>query len=170
MTFLASLREWWRWRMRRHRVHIHGIAEYRNVGTIMARDGSYWWIQDEQHHAYCARAKTSVAGLKIGDCVEFQPSSTNQSWTIVRQVISIERSVEVVDGSLMLRILLSQGGAQLAPLARGIGEIKGEHLCVVIQPWLAGKLRIGDGSLVIVHDRNGKFTITRSAKNDKPAP
>jgi len=33
----------------------------------------------------------------------------------------------------------------------------------VIQPWLAEKLRIVAGSLVVVDNVNGKFTITRSA-------
>jgi len=50
-----------------------------------------------------------------------------------------------------------------------IGEIDGEFLKVVIQPWLAEKLRIRAGSLVIVDNLNGKFTITRSAANDEPA-
>jgi hypothetical protein len=60
-------------------------------------------------------------------------------------------------------------GAALAPLAKRIGEIDGEFLKVVIQPWLAEKLRIAEGSLVIVDNANGKFTITRSAANDEPA-
>ena len=55
----------------------------------------------------------------------------------------------------------------LAPLAKGIGEIDGEFLKVVIQPWLAEKLRIGAGSLVIVDNASGKFTITRSVANDE---
>lgn len=81
-------------------------------------------------------------------------------------VISIEGPVELIDGNLMVRIPLSAGGEQLAPFARGIGQIEGESLCVIIEPWLAEKLRIGEGSLVVVDNRNGKFTITRSASND----
>ncbi len=82
------------------------------------------------------------------------------------EVISLERPVELVDGDLAILIPLGAGGAALAPLARGIGEIDGEFLKVVIQPWLAEKLRIGAGSLVIVDNANGKFTITRSPAND----
>jgi len=81
--------------------------------------------------------------------------------------ISIEGPVEVVGRDLMIRIPLSAGGNQLAPLARGIGQIEGDCLCVIIQPWLAEKLRIGEGSLVVVDNKNGKFTITRSASNDE---
>jgi len=58
---------------------------------------------------------------------------------------------------LTLRIPLAAGGDRLAPLARGIGDTDGEYLNVVIPPWLAGKLRIGAGSLVVVDNKNGKF-------------
>jgi hypothetical protein len=67
----------------------------------------------------------------------------------------------------MLRIPLAAGGDKLAPLALGIGESDGEFLNVVIQPWLAEKLRIAAGSLVVVDNANGKFTITRSGANDE---
>jgi hypothetical protein len=82
------------------------------------------------------------------------------------EVVSLEGPVEIVDGELVLLIPLDAGGAVLAPLAKGIGEIDGEFLKVIIQPWLARELRIGAGSLVIVDNVNGKFTITRSAAND----
>jgi hypothetical protein len=84
------------------------------------------------------------------------------------EVVSLEGPVEIVDGELAIRIPLEAGGAALAPLAKGIGEIDGEFLKIVIQPWLAEKLRIGAGSLVIVDNSNGKFMITRSAANDEP--
>jgi len=82
--------------------------------------------------------------------------------------ISLEGPVELIDGRLTLQIPLAAGGDKLATLARGIGEVVGENLVVVIQPWLAEKLRIGAGSLVHVDNHNGKFTVTRSAKNDEP--
>jgi hypothetical protein len=82
--------------------------------------------------------------------------------------ISLEGPVELVNGKLMIRIPLAAGGDKLAPLAHAIGEIDGEYLNVVIQPWLAEKLRIAAGSIVVVDNRNGKFTITRSAANDQP--
>jgi len=84
------------------------------------------------------------------------------------EAISLEGPVELVNGKLTLAIPLAAGGDKLAPLARGIGEVVGEDLVVVVQPWLAEKLRIGAGSLVHIDNCNGKFTITRSAKNDEP--
>jgi hypothetical protein len=83
-------------------------------------------------------------------------------------IVSLEGPVELVDGELVVRIPLSAGGDKLAPLARGIGQVIGDCLVVEIRPWLAEKLRIGEGSLVVVDNRNGKFTITRSASNDSP--
>jgi hypothetical protein len=80
--------------------------------------------------------------------------------------ISLEGPVELIDGKLTLQIPLGAGGDKLASVARGIGEIDGAHLNVIIKPWLAEKLRIGVGSLVLVDNYNGKFTITRSPKND----
>lgn len=82
-------------------------------------------------------------------------------------VISIEGPVERVGDKLMLRIPLTAGGAALALCARGIGATDGDDLNIEIQPWLAEKLRITAGSLVIVDNRNGKFNITRSAANDE---
>ena len=81
-------------------------------------------------------------------------------------IISIEGHAERVDGHLTLVIPRSAGGEVLAALAHDIGHVDGEVLSVVIQPWLAEKLRITAGSLVVVDNENGKFTITRSAKND----
>ena len=78
----------------------------------------------------------------------------------VTEVISLEGPVELVNGKLMIRIPLALGGDKLAPFARGIGEVDGEFLNVVIQPWLAEKLRIEAGSLVFVGNKDGKFTIS----------
>ena len=81
-------------------------------------------------------------------------------------VTSLEGPLELVDGHLMLRIPLSAGGDKLAPSAKGIGIIDGDFLTIVIQPWLAEKPRIAEGSLVLVDNHGGKFNITRSAAND----
>ena len=87
---------------------------------------------------------------------------------IMPDYISLEGPLESIDGQLTLRIPLEAGGDKLAPYARGIGEIDGDCFKVIVQPWLAEKLRVGDGSLVLVDNKDGKFTITRSAANDLP--
>ena len=56
---------------------------------------------------------------------------------IVTHTVSIEGPVETVNGQLVLRIPLQEGGDKLAPFARGIGEVQGDDLVVVIPPWLA---------------------------------
>ena len=53
----------------------------------------------------------------------------------------------------------------MAPLAKGIGKIKDDCLCVVIPPELAKLLKVEEGILVIVDNVNGKLTIARSAAN-----
>ena len=83
------------------------------------------------------------------------------------EVISIQGPVELHGDQLALRIPLDAGGRQLAPLCSRIGIVDGEFLIVVIKPWLAEKLNIALGSLVVVDNENGKFTITRSAENDR---
>jgi hypothetical protein len=82
------------------------------------------------------------------------------------KIVSIEGPVEFVDGKLVLRIPLWAGGDTLAPLTRGIGQVEGGDLVVMIKPWMAKQLRIEAGSLVVVDNVNGKFTITRSERND----
>ncbi|MBN1319642.1 MAG: hypothetical protein JXA87_02270 [Thermoleophilia bacterium] len=81
-------------------------------------------------------------------------------------VVSLEGPVELVEGKLTLRIPLSAGGQELVEAARGLGEIDGEYLVVVIAPWLAEHLGIEAGSLVAVDNEDGRFHIVRSATND----
>ena len=85
------------------------------------------------------------------------------------EFISLEGPVEMWNGELTLRIPLEAGGAALMDCARGIGQSDGEYLNMVIKPWLAEKLQISNGSIVIVDNRDGKFNITRSEANDSPS-
>ena len=75
-------------------------------------------------------------------------------------VTSLEGPVEVLEGSLVLRIPMEAGGSHLAESARGISEVHEGFLIVRIPPWLAEKLGISEGTPVVVDNRNGKFTIT----------
>jgi len=72
---------------------------------------------------------------------------------------SLQGPVEKTDGKLVLYIPLSAGGNQFIECSKGIFEVEGEFLKIVIPEWLAGMLRIEDGSLVKVDNKDGKFNI-----------
>jgi hypothetical protein len=74
-------------------------------------------------------------------------------------ITSLAGPVERIDGKLMLRVPLSEGGAHLVAASRGIGVVAGENLDITIPDWLAEKLGIGDGSTVIIDNSNGKLNI-----------
>jgi len=80
--------------------------------------------------------------------------------------LSLEGPVEFLDGKLVLRIPLDQGGTDLVPLTRAIASVVGDELVVEIQPWLAEKLGIRAGSMVVVSNLNGRFNLIRSDDND----
>jgi hypothetical protein len=69
----------------------------------------------------------------------------------------IEREAE----RLVLRIPLDAGGAQLRIVCEAISEIDGDDLVVPIPDWLAEKIQVGEGTMVTVDDRWGKFNITK---------
>jgi hypothetical protein len=74
-------------------------------------------------------------------------------------VASLQGPVEKVDGKLSLRIPLEAGGDQFVEFSRGIAEVQGEYLIIVIPEWLAAMLRIEPGDMVCVDNANGKFNI-----------
>ena len=81
--------------------------------------------------------------------------------------ISLEGPVELIEGELVLRIPLTAGGLELEPLIRRGARIEGDFLIVSIPPHLAEHLRVGEGSLVIVDNRDNRFRLTRSDANDR---
>lgn len=83
--------------------------------------------------------------------------------------VSLEGPVELVDGELVLRIPLSAGGKELVETAGRTGVVDGEHLVIVLEPWLVKSLRVEDGSLVVVDNEQGRLRITRSDANDDPS-
>jgi formylmethanofuran dehydrogenase subunit D len=85
-------------------------------------------------------------------------------------IISLEGPLELMDGELVVCIPLNAGGDKFVALTKQIGRVVGENLVIVIKPWLAEKLSVSEGSLVVVDNRYGKFNITRSAANDSPQP
>ena len=83
---------------------------------------------------------------------------------LVPRYVSLEGPVEKVGDDLVLLIPLSAGGDELSEVARKISTVEDGVLKVVIPVWLAEKLHIQAGSLVLVDNRNGKFNITPTSK------
>jgi hypothetical protein len=84
----------------------------------------------------------------------------------MEEVMSLEGPVLKINGELVLIIPLSAGGYELVECSRGISELQGEFLKIVIPEWLAGVLRIEKGDLVCVNNTDGKFHIMPS--NPRP--
>jgi hypothetical protein len=80
----------------------------------------------------------------------------------MEKVMSLEGPVLKINGELVLIIPLSAGGDALMECSRGISEVQGDFLKIVIPEWLAGMLRIEEGDLVCVEDADGKFHVTPS--------
>jgi len=81
----------------------------------------------------------------------------------MEEVMSLEGPVLKVNGELLLLIPLEAGGSELIDCSRGISEVSGEFLKIVIPEWLAGMLRIEEGDLICVSNTDGKFHIVASS-------
>jgi hypothetical protein len=94
------------------------------------------------------------------------PSSSlaekERRYRVMEKVMPLEGPVLKINGELVLIIPLSFGSDELVECSRGISEVQGEFLKIVIPEWLAGMLRIEEGDLVCVEDADGKFHITPS--------
>ena len=64
--------------------------------------------------------------------------------------IALEGPVLKVNGELLLLIPLEDGGSELLECSRGISEVQGDFLKIVIPEWLAGILWIEEGDVVRV--------------------
>jgi hypothetical protein len=100
--------------------------------------------------------------------VEYEDGSSNTipELFIDYKFTPFEGLVEMFKDNLTLRIPLEEGGNKLVPFARRIGEVDDEYLNIIIPPWLAEKLNIKEGSLVLVDNQNNKLNFTRSDAND----
>lgn len=68
----------------------------------------------------------------------------------MENTVALEGPVLKVNGELMLLIPLAESRVELLECSRGISEVQGEFLKIVIPEWLAGILRIEEGDLVRV--------------------
>ena len=84
----------------------------------------------------------------------------------VEKVTWLQGPVLKINGELVLIIPLSVGGSELMDCSRGISEVQGGFLRIVIPEWLAGLLRIDEGDLVCVDNADGKLHIQPS--NPRP--
>ncbi len=80
----------------------------------------------------------------------------------MENAMSLEGAVLKVKGELMLLIPLAEGGSELVDCYRGISEVQGEFLKILIPEWVAGMLRIEEGDLVCVHNTDGELHINTS--------
>lgn len=71
---------------------------------------------------------------------------------------------------MLLLIPLEAGGRDLAPSAKSIGRVDDGFLKVEILPWLAEKLEVHTGSIVVVDNLEGKFRITRTDEEEPIQP
>ena len=77
----------------------------------------------------------------------------------MKDVFSLQGPLQKEDNKLVLRIPMEAGASNFLECSRGIAEIDGEYLKIVIPEWLAGMLRINEGSVVSVDNANGKLNI-----------
>jgi hypothetical protein len=89
------------------------------------------------------------------------PSSSfvRKGGVVMEDVMLLEGTVMKVNGELVLFVPLCDGGDELVACSRGISEVQGEFLKIVIPEWLAVLLRIEEGDLVCVHNADGTFHI-----------
>ena len=75
-------------------------------------------------------------------------------------VISLEGPVIKKDGQLLLLIPLTEGGEELKECSKGISEIAGRCLKILLPDWLAKMQPVEEGDLVCINNLNGKLNIS----------
>jgi len=71
----------------------------------------------------------------------------------------MEIKVEKTNTHLVLRIPLKAGGEALRSCSRGLGDVIGDRLEIVIPTWLAEDLHLSLGSTVRVENQDGQLHI-----------
>jgi hypothetical protein len=80
----------------------------------------------------------------------------------MEKLTSLRGPVLKINGELVLVIPLAAGGNELIDCSRGISDVQGDFLRIVIPEWLAGMLRIDEGDLVCVDNSDGKLHVQPS--------
>jgi hypothetical protein len=76
--------------------------------------------------------------------------------------VSLRGPIEREGSRLVLRIPLDEGGCDLHLVCPPIAEIDCDDLVVPIPDWLAQKIAVGEGTIVHVDNRGGRFNITKA--------
>ena len=84
----------------------------------------------------------------------------------MEELMALQGPVLKINGELVLVIPLAVGGNELIDCSRGISDVQGDFLRIVIPEWLAGMLRIDEGDLVCVDNSDGKLHVQPS--NPRP--
>ena len=80
----------------------------------------------------------------------------------MEELMALQGPVLKINGELVLVIPLRAGGDELIDCSRGISEMQGDFLRIVIPDWLAGLLWIDEGDLVCIDNADGKLHIQPS--------
>lgn len=75
------------------------------------------------------------------------------------KIITLEGQVELMNGRFALRIPLELTEKDFVKSAKGTSEIEEGYLKVFIPDWLAEKIDVREGSIVVVDNQRGKFNI-----------
>lgn len=73
----------------------------------------------------------------------------------------LQARVQTLNGHLVVYVPLDRGGRELVSVTRGLSDIEGADLKIVIPEWLAREIDVRDGIDVAIDCRNGQFSLTR---------
>jgi hypothetical protein len=74
--------------------------------------------------------------------------------------VSVDSVVEDINGHLVCFVPLSAGGADLRHCSRGLSDIEGDLLKIVIPTWLAETLAISVGMRLTIDNAEGRLNMT----------
>jgi hypothetical protein len=77
------------------------------------------------------------------------------------ETVSWTGAIENLNGHLVVFIPLELGGAQLARITRGLGDVEDGRLKITIPTWLAEELSVREGTVVTVDNKGGTLHIHR---------
>ncbi len=84
--------------------------------------------------------------------------------------VSIRGPIEREGGKLMLKIPLVVGGSDLIACTKGIGVVDGHFLKIEVQPWMANKLGVSEGTVMTVDNTEGEFRMQRADAEEPIQP